>query len=152
MTPEEHAYGLLTYIYGYKNININKNEIIVKYNKANRIKYIYYKGKAIFAFRNTDGYLLPLAEAAHFLRAPYVVVDGEAAKFAAQGRSVPAKFIKACSSDARAYSEVLVVDEEGRPVAIGRLVYSPREFTLGRGYAVKPRAAVRSIDEAQKTA
>ncbi len=143
MTPEERAYGLLTYIYGYKNININKNEISIKYNNSNRIKYIYYRGKAIFAFRNTDGYLLPLAEATQFLRFPYVVVDDETAAFVAQGRSVPAKFVKAYSGDVRPYSEVLVIDESGKPVAVGRLLYSIRELTLGRGYAVKPRAVVQ---------
>ncbi len=143
MTPEEQAYGLLTYIYGYKNINLDKNKIIIKFNKTKRIKYIYYGGKPIFAFRNSDGYLLPLADGARHLRAPYVIVDSETAKFVAQGRSVPAKFIKEHSGDIRPNSEVLVIAEDGALVAIGRLIYSIRELTLARGYAVKPRAVVQ---------
>lgn len=140
MTPEEHAYGLLTYIYGYKNIDVDKDKLEIKYNKSKRIKYIYYEGRPIFAFRNNDGYLLPLAEAAPYMKAPYVVVDRETAKFVSQGRSVPAKFIKAYSRGLRPNVEVLVLDEDGKPVAVGRLLYSMRELTLRRGYAVKPRS------------
>ncbi|MGC8582872.1 MAG: PUA domain-containing protein [Thermoproteus sp.] len=144
MTPEEQAYGLLTYIYGYRNIDIDKNKLEIKYNKSKRIKYIYYEGKPIFAFRNNDGYLLPLADAAPYMKGPYVVVDGETAKFVSQGRSVPAKFVKSHSRELRPNAEVFVVDEGGKPVAVGRLLYSVRELTLRRGYAVKPRAIVES--------
>ncbi|MEL9990685.1 MAG: PUA domain-containing protein [Thermoproteus sp.] len=147
MTPEEQAYGLLTYIYGHKNIKIDKNKIVVKYNKSKRIKYIYYGDKPIFAYRNNDGYLLPLADAARYLKAPYVVVDGETAKFVAQGRSVPAKFIKGHSKGVRPNEEVLIVAEDGTPTAIGRLIYSIRELSLGRGYAVKPRVIISNLDK-----
>ncbi|MEZ0248426.1 MAG: PUA domain-containing protein [Thermoproteus sp.] len=144
MTPEEQAYGLLTYIYGYKNIKIDKNKIIIKYNKSKRIKYVYYEDKPIFTYRNNDGYLLPLADAAAYLKAPYVVVDNETAKFVSQGRSVPAKFIKGHSKGLRPNEEVLVVSEDGAPVAVGRLLYGIKELSLGRGYAVKPRVVIHN--------
>lgn len=139
MSPKEMLYGLLTYLYGSKNIDLDFNKIEIKFNKNNRLKYVYYNGRPIFTFRNNDGYLLPLIEAVRYIRLPYVVVDEETAKHAIKGKSVPAKFIVRASPDLRPNAEVAVLDIKGNPVAVGRAIYSIRELSLGKGYAVKPR-------------
>lgn len=139
MTPEEQAYGILTYLYGKFNLFINKNNIKVKLNKSRRIRYIYYNNEIIFTLRNNDGFLLPLFPAHKYIKNFNVYINSEIANHIKNGKSVPAKYILNLNKNLRPNMEVfLVADDE--VLAVGRLIYSARELTLGRGYAVKPRA------------
>jgi uncharacterized protein with predicted RNA binding PUA domain len=139
VTPEEQAYGILTYLYGKSNLLINKNNIKVKLNNSKRIRYIYYNNEIVFTLRNNDGFLLPLFPAYKYIKNFNVYISSEIANYIKDGKSVPAKYILQLNKNLRANMEVFVA-ASGEVVAVGRLIYSVRELSLGRGYAVKPRA------------
>lgn len=144
MTPEEQAYGILTYIYGYKNLNLYIKSLKVKLNKNKRIRYIYYNNNLIFTFRNNDGFLLPTPLAFNHIKNLYIIIDNKIVKYIKDGKSIPAKYINNFSRMLRPNMEVFAVDQRGELAAVGRLVYSTREFSLRRGYAVRPRSKVIS--------
>lgn len=139
MTPEEQAYGILTYLYGKSNLFINKNNIKVKFNKNKRIRYIYFNDEIIFTLRNNDGFLLPLFPAYKYIKNFNIYISSEIASYIKNGKSIPAKYILHLSKNLRANMEVFVATND-EVIAVGRLTYSIRELSLGRGYAVRPRA------------
>ncbi|MFN3804113.1 MAG: PUA domain-containing protein [Pyrobaculum sp.] len=130
--------NLLAYLYGRETIEKMGGEVKVGYNKAGRVKYVYIGGKLAFVLRNNDGYLLPTTYGAMFLPKK-VVISQEAVKYVKEGRNVPAKYIIDITPHVRPYGEVAVFSPTGELVAVGRLLYSVRELSLGRGYAVRTR-------------
>lgn len=137
--------NIIAYIYGRGTAEkLKGRRVEVEYNKAGRVRRVFVDGRLAFVLRNNDGYLLPTLYGASFLE-NRVVVRGEAAEYVAGGRNVPAKYIADVSSGSRANGEVAVVDAEGRLIAVGRLVYSSRELSLGRGYAVRVREALKDV-------
>jgi len=137
----------LSYLYGRGVVErLRGRKIEVEYNASGRIRRVYVDGRLAFVLRNNDGYLLPTLYGATFIDR-YVVVGGEAAQYVQDGRNVPAKYITATSQDLRANGEVAVRDPSGRIIAVGRMVYSVREISLGRGYAVKVRESAKGLKE-----
>jgi uncharacterized protein with predicted RNA binding PUA domain len=142
--------NVIAYIYGRATAEkLRGRKIDVEYNKSGRIRRIYVDGKLAFVLRNNDGYLLPTLYGATFLERR-VVLDLEAVEYVKNGRNVPAKYVVTTSQEVRPYGEVAVVDPRGSVVAVGRLMYSARELTLRRGYAVRVRESLKKATEAQK--
>ena len=142
--------NVIAYIYGRATAEkLRGRKIDVEYNKSGRIRRIYVDGKLAFVLRNNDGYLLPTLYGATFLERR-VILDFEAVEYVKNGRSVPAKYVVTTSQEVRPYGEVAVVDPHGSVVAVGRLMYSTRELTLRRGYAVRVRESLKKATEAQK--
>ncbi|MFN7105965.1 MAG: PUA domain-containing protein [Pyrobaculum sp.] len=130
--------NLLAYLYGRETVEKIGGKVGVKYNKAGRVKYVYIDGKPAFVLRNNDGYLLPTTYGATFL-SKKVVISQEVVRYVKEGRNVPAKYIIDITPHVRPYGEVAVFSPTGELVAVGRLLYSIRELSLGRGYAVRTR-------------
>jgi len=69
-----------------------------------------------------------------------VTVRGDVAKFIAEGGDVFAAHIVSADDEVRARDEVIVLDEEGKVLAVGRAVLSGEEMkAFKRGVAVKVR-------------
>ncbi|MCI4446612.1 MAG: pseudouridine synthase [Pyrobaculum sp.] len=142
--------NVIAYIYGRATAEkLRGRKIDVEYNKSGRIRRIYVDGKLAFVLRNNDGYLLPTLYGATFLERR-VIIDFEAVEYVKNGRNVPAKYVVTTSQEVRPYGEVAVVDPHGSVVAVGRLMYSTRELTLRRGYAVRVRESLKKATKAQK--
>jgi uncharacterized protein with predicted RNA binding PUA domain len=142
--------NIIAYLYGRPVAEkLSRRQIDVEYNKAGRIRRVYVDGKLAFVLRNNDGYLLPTLYGATFLERR-VVLDPEAVEYVKEGRNVPAKYIVQAPQGARPYGEVAVVDPHGSVIAVGRLMYSARELTLKRGYAVRVRESLKKATESQK--
>ena len=70
----------------------------------------------------------------------WVVVDNDAEPFVQDGRNVMHGFVLACDEWARPGETVLVVNTEGKLLAIGRSQSTPQDFaTFTKGIAVKVR-------------
>lgn len=135
--------ALLSYLYGRGVVEkIKGRSIEVEYNKQGRIRRVYIDGKLAFVLRNNDGYLLPTLYGALFIDKK-VVVSEEVAEYIRQGRNVPAKYITKTAGGLRANGEVAVESPSGEVLAVGRLVYSVNELSLGRGYAVRVRESAK---------
>jgi len=67
-----------------------------------------------------------------------------------RGAQRPCQVYSTSAAGARPYGEVAVVDPHGSVIAVGRLMYSARELTLKRGYAVRVRESLKKATESQK--
>jgi uncharacterized protein with predicted RNA binding PUA domain len=142
--------NIIAYLYGRPVAEkLRRRQIDVEYNKAGRVRRVYVDGKLAFVLRNNDGYLLPTLYGATFLERR-LVVDPEAVGYVKEGRNVPAKYIVHAPQEARPYGEVAVIDPHGSVIAVGRLMYSARELTLKRGYAVRVRESLKKATESHK--
>jgi uncharacterized protein with predicted RNA binding PUA domain len=139
------AVQIIAYLYGRGVAERLKNrDIKIKRNKTGRIRYVYVDDKLAFVLRNNDGYLLPTIYGVQFLDR-WVVISGEVSEYIKQGRNVPAKYVRDVADQARPNCEVAVTDPAGAIIAVGRLLYSRKELTLGRGYAVKIRESLKGV-------
>lgn len=135
--------GLVAYLYGRRAAEaLEGRRIEVRRNSAGRPRWIYVDGELAFVYRNNDGYLLPTLAGARYVGA-HVSVTREAAAFVARGRNVPARHVAYVDPRVGPNCEVAVAGPDGHLLAVGRLVYSRRELTLGRGYAVRTRQGVQ---------
>ena len=121
---------------------------IVRSRKTGRIRQVKHRGELLATVRASDGLLVLTIHGAKRLlpflgRRHVVVVSGEAAPFVAQGRSAFAKHILEADPEIRPGDEVLVVDPDGRLLAVGKaLLAGPEMMAFKRGVAVKVRAGV----------
>ena len=119
---------------------------VIRSRRTGRIKQVVLGGALLATVRASDGLLSLTLHGAERLLSylgdrHVVVVSGEAAPFVARGRSVFAKHVVRADPDIRPGDEVLVLDEGGRLLAIGRALLTGREMVLfRRGVAVKVRA------------
>ncbi|MEZ0320263.1 MAG: PUA domain-containing protein [Pyrobaculum sp.] len=138
---------LLSYLYGREVVEkIAGRNIEVEYNKQGRIRKVYIDGKLAFVLRNNDGYLLPTLYGALFIDKK-VIVSEEVAEYIRQGRNIPAKYVTKTVGGLRANGEVAVETPGGEVIAVGRLIYSINELSLGRGYAVRVRESAKQRRE-----
>jgi len=73
----------------------------------------------------------------------WVKVSKDAAPFIVEGRSVFAKHIIAADPQIRPQEEIMVTDEDGKLLAVGKAVLTGREMTaFKRGVAVKVRRGI----------
>lgn len=125
---------------------------VVRSRNTGRVKYIYHEGRLLATLRPKDGLLaLTLHGAERILRNARgarlkVKVSKEAAKHAAEGKNVFAKHVVEANQGVRPQDDVIVVDERGALVAVGRAVLSGEEMkAFGRGVAIKVRKGVKEL-------
>ena len=113
------------------------------------VRRVYVGDKLLATLRPSDGFLSLTVEGAKRLmeavgrRRYWVKVSQEAAPFVAKGRSLFAKHVEDADPNVRPGEEVVVLDGEGRVIAVGRAVLTGREMKLfRRGVAVKVRSGV----------
>jgi conserved protein with predicted RNA binding PUA domain len=123
------------------------NEIEIEYSHSTgRIRYINLNGERIATLRPTDGMLSLSITAAETLakNVPtaqcFITVRQDVAKFVADGGDVFAAHVVKVDPEVHAKDEVIVLDEAGQVVAVGRAVLSSSEISAFKtGVAVKVR-------------
>lgn len=122
------------------------NVKIVFSRKTGRIRYVFLEGKRLGTMRPTDGFFsLSISGAKRIVHSVqpakcFVTVRSDVAKFIADGGDVFAAHIVRADDEVRAKDEVIVLDEEGKVLAVGRAVLSGEEMkAFKRGVAVKVR-------------
>jgi predicted RNA-binding protein (TIGR00451 family) len=114
--------------------------------RTGRIRYVYLNGKRLATLRPTDGLFSlsvtgakRIAENAVFVKC-FVTVQNDVSEFIADGGDVFAVHVVKADQNIRAKDEVIVVDEGGKVLAVGRAVLSGEEMkVLKIGVAVKVR-------------
>jgi uncharacterized protein with predicted RNA binding PUA domain len=119
----------------------------IVYSKATgRIRYLNLNGERLATLRPTDGLLsLSIAaaglmvEKAGFARC-FVTVQKDVSTFIADGHDVFAAHVVKVDDAVRAKDEVIVIDEDGQVLAVGRALLSSVEMKAFKtGVAVKIR-------------
>lgn len=123
-----------------------ENVEIIRSKRTGRIRYVYLNGKRLATLRPTDGLFslsilgaTRIVENANSAKCLVAVRDG-VSEFIAEGGDVFAKHVVKADGDIRPKDEVIVVDERGEVLAVGRAVLSGEEMiAFTRGVAVKVR-------------
>ena len=128
-------------------IKLFPENVEILYSKATgRIRYVNLNGERLATLRPTDG-LLSLSitaakcivENADFAQC-FVTVRNDVSKFVADGSDVFAAHIVKADDVIHAKDEVIVVDEAGKILAVGRAMLSSSEMKAFKtGIAVKVR-------------
>jgi len=123
-----------------------ENVEIIRSKRTGRIRYVYLNGKRLATLRPTDGlFSLSILGAKRILEDAnsakcLVTVMDDVSEFIAEGGDVFAKHVVKADGGIRPKDEVIVVDERGGVLAVGRAVLSGEEMvTFTRGVAVKVR-------------
>lgn len=123
-----------------------ENVEIAYSKRTGRIRYVYLKGKRLVTLRPTDGlFSLSIVGAKRIAQNAssanlFVTVQNDVSKFIAEGGDVFAAHVVKADGEIRPKSEVIVVDEHGKVLAVGRAVLSSEEMKAFKvGVAVKVR-------------
>jgi len=127
------------------------NDVSIEYSKGTgRIRYVHLDGKRLVTMRPTDGlFSLSIAGAKRIVdnadRSKYLVcVRDDVSEVIAEGGDVFALHVVRVDEAVRAKDEVIVVDENGKVLAVGRAALSGIEMLAFKsGVAVKVRHGVR---------
>ncbi len=119
----------------------------IQFSRATgRIRYINLNGERLATMRPTDGLLsLSIAAAQHLVRHPQstrflVTVRTDVSKFIAEGGDVFAAHVVKVNEHVHAKDELIVVDEAGTVVGVGRALLSGPEMRAFKiGVAIKIR-------------
>ncbi len=148
----ERLKAILRYQFGEAAENLLKGkqlEIILS-KRTGKIREARVAGRPFISIRAKDGYATLSIEAARellaALRGRYLVTAARGvAPFIAQGRNLFAKHVISADANIRPGEEVLVVDENGKVLAVGRALLSGEEMLeYNRGVAVKVRRGAGS--------
>jgi uncharacterized protein with predicted RNA binding PUA domain len=123
-----------------------ENVEIAYSKRTGRIRYIYLNGKRLATLRPTDGLFSlsikgakRIAENAGSAKC-FVTVQNNVSTFIAEGGDVFAVHVVKADYQIRPKDEVIIVDEGGRVLAVGRSVLSSEEIKSFKvGVAVKVR-------------
>jgi uncharacterized protein with predicted RNA binding PUA domain len=114
--------------------------------RTKRIRHIYLDGKRLATLRPTNGmFSLTIAGAKRILdgaKRPrlWVKVSKDAALFVAKGKSVFAKHVVDADREIRPREEVIVLDEKGVVLAVGKALLTGAEMkAFKHGVAVRVR-------------
>jgi predicted RNA-binding protein (TIGR00451 family) len=114
--------------------------------RTGRIRFLNLSGERLATLRPTDGLLSLSVKAAKFMaeNTPFakcfVTIKSSVAEFIAKGGDVFAVHVVKVDDDIRAKDEVIVLDETGNVLAVGRALLSSAEMTAFKtGVAVKVR-------------
>ena len=129
----------------------------IQYSKATgRIRYVNLNGERLATLRPTDGLLSLSTTAAKVLALNagsaqcFVTVRNDVSKFVAEGGDVFAAHVVKADGDIHAKDEVIVVDENGGVLAVGRASLSASEMAAFKtGVAVKVRHGSNSKGESE---
>ncbi|MEM1565838.1 MAG: PUA domain-containing protein [Candidatus Bathyarchaeia archaeon] len=122
----------------------------IAYSKrTGRIRYVYLDGKRLVTLRPMDGlFSLSIEGAKRIVENDipakcFVVVKNGISRFVAEGGDVFAAHIVKADSEIRPKDEVIVVNEKGEVLAVGKALLSGEEMTVFRtGVAVKVRRGI----------
>lgn len=127
-----------------------------QFSSTKRIRQILLDNNRIATVRAKDGMLTLSIEGARRLHAfieypgHRVVVNSDAAPFAAKGKTAFARHVVAVDPDIRAGEEILVVDEKDNLLATGKAMLSAIEMmAFKKGIAVDVRNGIESGDRAE---
>jgi 7-cyano-7-deazaguanine tRNA-ribosyltransferase len=119
---------------------------VIKSRTTGKIRNVFCDGEHVLSMRAEDGlFTLKLAGGRHLRRCfkhPYlrVVITDDAVPFVREGKSVFPQFVKDSDPALRPFDECLIVDNQDRLIAIGRVLLNPAEMRAFRhGVAVKTR-------------
>jgi len=122
------------------------NVVLTYSRRTGRIRYVHLGGKRLATLRPVDGlFSLSLTGAERIaeiadLAQCFVTVRDDVAKFIVDGGDVFAVHVVEVDNDVRSKDEVIVVNERGRILAVGRALLSSEEMKVfKRGVAVKVR-------------
>jgi conserved protein with predicted RNA binding PUA domain len=114
--------------------------------RTGRIRYVHLDGERLATMRPTDGlFSLSVAGAKRVAGIGgstkcFVTVRNDVAEFIADGGDVFAVHVVKVDGEVRAEDEVIVLDEKGEVLAVGRAMLSSGEMrAFKRGVAVKVR-------------
>ncbi len=123
-----------------------ENVEILCSKRTGRIRYVYLGGKRLATLRPTDGlFSLSVAGAKRIVENAcsakcFVAIRNDVSKFIAEGGDVFAVHVIKADGRIRPKDEVIVVDEAGNVLAVGRAVLSGEEMEAFKsGVAVKVR-------------
>jgi uncharacterized protein with predicted RNA binding PUA domain len=128
-------------------VKLFPENIEIQYSpRTGRIRYINLNGKRLATLRPTDGLLSLSTEAAIFMTENlpfarcFVTVRNDISEFIADGGGVFAAHVVLVDDKIRPKDEVIVKDETGNVLAVGRAMLSSVEMTAFKtGVAVKVR-------------
>lgn len=114
--------------------------------RTGRIRYVYLAGKRLVTMRPTDGlFSLSIAGARRIVgnigsAKCFVTVQNDVSRFISEGGDVFATHVVKADDEIRSKEEVIVLNESGEVLAVGRSVLSGEEMKVfKRGVAVKVR-------------
>lgn len=144
--------ALLAYQFGKEASNILCGTVEVRRSSVTgRIREVYVNGELVGTIRARDGFFVPSLKGAErlLLHLPHprhrVVVSNDVAEFIAEGRNVFCKHVMLADPELRPGEEVLVVNEDGRLLAVGKASVSGETMlTKRRGVAVKVRKGIKN--------
>ena len=119
----------------------------IRYSKATgRIRYVYLDGMRLATLRPTDSFFSlsirgakRLAESGGSAKC-FVTIKNSVSKFIAEGGDAFAVHIVEADDEIRPRDEVIVLDQKGNVLAVGRAVLSGEEMKVFKvGVAVKVR-------------
>jgi len=123
-----------------------ENVEIAYSKRTGRIRYVYLNRKRLATLRPTDGmFSLSVAGAKRIAENAesakcFVIVQNNVSKFIAEGSDVFAVHVVKTDDEIRPKDEVIVTDECGKVLAVGRAVLSGEEMKAFKiGVAVKVR-------------
>jgi len=128
-------------------VRLFPENVKVSYSKTTgRIRYVSLNSERLATLRPTDGLLSlsitaarRIAENADFAQC-FVTVRNDVSKFVADGSDVFAAHVVKADDVIHAKDEVVVVDENGKVLAVGRALLSSSEMkAFNMGIAVKVR-------------
>lgn len=124
----------------------SENVEVLRSKRTGRIRYVHLDGERLATLRPTDGlFSLSIAGAKRIIKNAssarcLVTVQDEVSRFIREGRSTFAKHVVNANSDIRPKDEVIVVNQSGRVLAVGRAVLCGKEMVeFDTGVAVKVR-------------
>lgn len=128
-------------------VKLFPENVKIEYSKrTGRIRYVYLEGKRLATLRPTDGlFSLSIAGAKSIAENRdsakcFVTVKDEVSKFIAEGGDVFAVHVVKADDEIRPKDEVIVLNESGEVLAVGRAVLSGEEMKAFKtGVAVKVR-------------
>jgi uncharacterized protein with predicted RNA binding PUA domain len=114
--------------------------------RTGRIRYVYLDGVRLATLRPTDGlFSLSIVGAKRIVKKAslakcFVTVQNDVSKFIAEGGDVFAVHVLKADKEIRPKDEVIVINENGEVLAVGRAVLSGKEMKAFKiGVAVKVR-------------
>jgi len=126
------------------------SEVKIAHSKrTGRIRHVYLEGERLATLRPTNGlFSLTIAGAKRIMERVkpqrlWVRVMEEAEPFVVKGKSVFAKHVIDADEEIRPQEEVIVTNEKGKVLAVGKAILSGREMkAFERGVAVRVRRGV----------
>jgi predicted RNA-binding protein (TIGR00451 family) len=128
-------------------VKLFPKKVKITYSKrTGRIRYIFLGDERLATMRPKDGLFSlsivgakRIAENRKCARC-FVAVQNDVSKFVAEGGDVFAKHVVTADEEIRAKDEIIIVDEGGKVLAVGRAVLSSDEMKAFKvGVAVKVR-------------